>query len=872
MATALSPQLVYGGIPHSDTKQPDPVEIIRLLNSFQAAIGAATGGMIAFADKATLDADLAHDAGTVALVYGDATAANNTVYVKSGASGAGSWSAVPDLAQKYLILTNTDSGDGNAITLSSTLALPSGAYGGKFMSHVIDANGAGGVTIAINGGTAKALLTNAGNAIGDGYLTAGMIIEFVDDGTNYRLTSDTASAAIQAACEAAQAAAETAQGLSEDAQSHAEEWANKAEDQLVSIAAGGDFVDDYSAMHFAKKTAADRAVTVAAKDTAVAASEASGDINFYDTYADANSALGGLSEGDLVEIAEDENEDGHRTRYRVESAALVFKFSLTKLEDIYGSGNGDFRGVAAGEQLAIAARRPRKLYSRLYAAATANTAVRILSIGDSLALRAANNFIDVLEKRLGSSTTGGPNTTGNTVAGDAGGYLTQINGVSVTAVTGDYATWPTGVYSEFADGGSADYTRFGANPYFTKVQVFYVTESGAGAISLKVDGVEVATADADGSDGVALLEYSQSYAQESVHIDVSGGSVKILQVHVETGLMGVEWRFTSFFLGGWAIATGFANAQARSNFQDFLDLIDVDLVTFEMDDNFVAGNSAATAFEQLETILNTALPYADKLIIGSTPRASDDAGKIASSAYLRSRVAANSTSWLFFDSYHLLGSYADQVAIFGSDDGVHPVNGAQAFKAEQILAQFGLPISSLGFCPNPVNDRSRASKLGADTEFGNSAFKAKLLDDDSSGYDWMLSVGRSVAFYGEYNDTLIARFSSNTAVAPNILPAYFTWGAPGEPYTVNITESVYHNSLVFADSSNDSGRMNVRVGFLSVGSFTKAELNAMSPNTMAGWVCFCSDANGGAGLVVSNGGGGASGWKRVDDNSVNATT
>lgn len=38
--TALSPQLVYGGVPHSDTKQPDPVEVIRLLNSIIAGGGA----------------------------------------------------------------------------------------------------------------------------------------------------------------------------------------------------------------------------------------------------------------------------------------------------------------------------------------------------------------------------------------------------------------------------------------------------------------------------------------------------------------------------------------------------------------------------------------------------------------------------------------------------------------------------------------------------------------------------------------------------------------------------------------------------------------------------------------------------------------
>jgi hypothetical protein len=43
--------------------------------------------------QANLYADLAHTAGTIALVYGDATPTKNDLYVKAGASGSGSWSA-----------------------------------------------------------------------------------------------------------------------------------------------------------------------------------------------------------------------------------------------------------------------------------------------------------------------------------------------------------------------------------------------------------------------------------------------------------------------------------------------------------------------------------------------------------------------------------------------------------------------------------------------------------------------------------------------------------------------------------------------------------------------------------------------------------
>jgi hypothetical protein len=53
----------------------------------------------------------------------------------------------------------------------------------------------------------------------------------------------------------AQTAAEAAQSAAEDAQGYAEEWAITAEDTLVSTDAGGNGVDEYSALHHAAKAA-----------------------------------------------------------------------------------------------------------------------------------------------------------------------------------------------------------------------------------------------------------------------------------------------------------------------------------------------------------------------------------------------------------------------------------------------------------------------------------------------------------------------------------------------------------------------------------------------------------------------------------------
>ena len=79
---------------------------------------------------------------------------------------------------------------------------------------------------------------------------------------------------------------------------------------------------------------------------AKAAASAIGPIKFYDTYAQADNDLPNLSEDDLVEIAQDENKNGARTRYRVESGALVFvvslgrPFELTSVMDFSAVGDG----------------------------------------------------------------------------------------------------------------------------------------------------------------------------------------------------------------------------------------------------------------------------------------------------------------------------------------------------------------------------------------------------------------------------------------------------------------------------------------------------------------------------------------------------
>ena len=98
-----------------------------------------------------------------------------------------------------------------------------------------------------------------------------------------------ASSASAAATSASNAAtsetnAATSASNASDAQGYAEEWANKAEDSLVSVAAGGDGSTEYSAKHWAAK-AEDEKIASAAS-AAAAASDAAGVAALYDAFDD----------------------------------------------------------------------------------------------------------------------------------------------------------------------------------------------------------------------------------------------------------------------------------------------------------------------------------------------------------------------------------------------------------------------------------------------------------------------------------------------------------------------------------------------------------------------------------------------------------
>jgi hypothetical protein len=436
----------------------------------------------------------------------------------------------------------------------------------------------------------------------------------------------------------------------------------------------------------------------------------------------------------------------------------------------------------------------------------------------------------------------------------------------VTAQTGQFSYWPSGAIDLYGDGASATLLVGGGNPTFTSVRVYYIKEPSAGTLTLSVAGSAVATADAaDASVGLGMLEYTQSVAAASVSLACAGGSVRVLFVHVErSDRAGVD-AYLSMSSAGLALSSSTASAQGMAIWTAALTQIAPDLIMFEMDDSFGDGGTAAAAWVAFKSVLDAGCPLADKIIIGSTPRASLDGDKLAASNYLRGAVAAADASYLYFDTYRLMGSYADQVAIFGSDDGTHPNKAAQAFAASVLWDFLGLSSPLLGRVPRAVVDRTYPSWIASGSMIG---------PPDVNGVVHKLTVdtyGNKGVYQTEYAfgvskaDGTCKFQISHSGAYPTVMPLAHDFDSAGnvrKQDTVTLAGTVEFTRLRKTD--NVGGKMHLDVGMVRLASYTRAELIAQAgANTLVGTICWCSDATGGAGLVVARGTG-TTDWIKVD--------
>lgn len=117
----------YAAGPSSDPHEPVKGEIIALFSLIESIIGTTLDGLLVGnavlkSTRALLYADLAHAAGTLGLVYNDSTAAYNGYYLKSGASGAGSWAIQTSLSLPSTFAADLADAIADIVTLQADVA------------------------------------------------------------------------------------------------------------------------------------------------------------------------------------------------------------------------------------------------------------------------------------------------------------------------------------------------------------------------------------------------------------------------------------------------------------------------------------------------------------------------------------------------------------------------------------------------------------------------------------------------------------------------------------------------------------------------------------------------------------------------------
>lgn len=145
-------------VPGSGVHQPVKSEIVEWGTFLETFSNLGAG--FAFVSLAAANADLLHIPSTLSIVYGDATAANNGLYSKAGASGAGSWTRIGDLPTSLVRVTVTG-GTANAIvaTAPETPQLPGSKL--YLMTPASDTTGAS--TLALNGQAAAPIKSSLGD-------------------------------------------------------------------------------------------------------------------------------------------------------------------------------------------------------------------------------------------------------------------------------------------------------------------------------------------------------------------------------------------------------------------------------------------------------------------------------------------------------------------------------------------------------------------------------------------------------------------------------------------------------------------------------------------------------------------------------------
>lgn len=190
---------VVNGVASSGINKPEKAKIREWAAYIESlTMAAGYGNTVWKATKASLNSDLAHDAETPAVVYADSTATNNGIYLKDGATGAGSWSQIITYLPGHQFVSASDSSDSTANTYQMT-ANPFVSGGGQLIFFTApQTNTSEDVTVSFDGGPPYAIKKLSGSKPSVGGLQANMPVMGVVSGSDFILYSDEVSAALLA--------------------------------------------------------------------------------------------------------------------------------------------------------------------------------------------------------------------------------------------------------------------------------------------------------------------------------------------------------------------------------------------------------------------------------------------------------------------------------------------------------------------------------------------------------------------------------------------------------------------------------------------------------------------------------------------------
>jgi len=525
---------------------------------------------------------------------------------------------------------------------------------------------------------------------------------------------------------------------------------------------------------------------------------------------------------------------------------------LTTIVGLGADGKGTVQSVEASHATAIASRKPRMTFAKLFASASAPTPLRVIMFGDSLGTAKMQQVLASLSRKFGVPNTAITNTAGNLagIGSLAGGNNLGIASSSgLSSVTG-FQYGFTGVATQIDAGGNAVYNLAGVNPTFSKFRVGYFRSPGAGTFTVSIGGVAQTPVNAAGAFGWQFVEYSQASAQASISISVATGPVVFNLLAVENDAIGGPYRY-NLTLGGLSIADAMSDPTSAALITQMLTAIGADLVSFEMDDEIGTEAPRTAAYLSWANAVQAGAPWADKIIIGGTPQSvGTDAVKKTQSAYLNADVASRDASWMFYDGYSAIASEAAITNIFGAYDGKHPPASLQAFEADQMMTGLGLNTFNLGYTPRAICDPGTPSRLARTNYFGTGLNLQFFLD--SNEYQGYFRTNFSFGIANASGSNCKFQISYNGSW-PSILPDQFNLGSASSTYKFDHTTATGKRVYEWKDTAASGGYALQRAIFVPA-SITVAQATADAPaNSHKAAIVHLTDGSLGNGAYVAFG-------------------